>query len=56
MKQTDATSDNVFYWDLNPKYSEWYELFFDPIHLNADGQKVINEELVERFTELKSAL
>lgn len=56
MKQTDATSDNVFYWDLNPEYSERYELFFDPIHLNAEGQKVINEELVERFTELKSAL
>ena len=46
------SSPLVYYWDFNPYYSEQYELFFDPIHLNATGQKVINEQLVQRFNEL----
>lgn len=56
MKQLDSSSSMIVYWDLNPEYSEQYNLFFDPIHLNMDGQKVINQELVNRFNTLKSAL
>lgn len=55
MKQLDSSS-MIIYWDLNPGYSEQYNLFFDPIHLNMDGQKVVNRELVNRFNTLKSTL
>ncbi len=47
-----AQSPLVYYWDFNPDYSEQYELFFDPIHLNIKGQEVINEQLILRFNEL----
>lgn len=43
------SSDLIYYWDLNPGFSDRYELFYDPIHLNADGQRVINEELISRY-------
>lgn len=54
MKEQDSCSPLVFYWDLNPEYSECYELFFDPIHLNIEGQKVINQTLINRFNKFKS--
>lgn len=56
MRQLDSSSSMVVYWDLNPEYSDKYDLFLDPIHLNVDGQKVINQELVNRFNNLKSTL
>lgn len=56
MKQLDASSPHIIYWDFNPEFSDHYALFFDPIHLNADGQRVINAELVKRFNAIKSSL
>lgn len=41
----------VYYWDLNPEFSERYDLFFDAIHLNVEGQQVVNKYLVERFNK-----
>lgn len=46
------SSSLIHYWDLNPEFSERYDLFFDPIHLNVDGQKVINEEIVKLYNSL----
>lgn len=40
------------YWDFNPEFSDNYDIFFDPIHLNPKGQKVINKELVLRLNNL----
>lgn len=51
-KEKAASSPLVYYWDFNPGYSDCYELFFDPIHLNVKGQQVINGQLVQRFNEL----
>lgn len=48
--QSKVDSSLVYYWDLNPEYSNQYELFFDPIHLNVQGQQVINNVLADRFT------
>lgn len=39
----------IYYWDMNPEYSEQYELFFDPIHLNPQGQEVISDKIIELF-------
>lgn len=55
-KDKAKSSNLIYYWDLNPGYSSRYELFFDPIHLNATGQQVINEELVRRFLDLSGRL
>lgn len=43
------SSPFIYYWDMNPEYSERYELFFDPIHLNPQGQKVANDKIIELF-------
>ena len=48
--QSKVDSSSVYYWDLNPEYTDQYELFFDPIHLNVKGQQVINNVLADRFT------
>lgn len=56
MQRKDASSTHIIYWDLNPAFSDHYDLFFDPIHLNVEGQRVINEELVKRFNAIKHQL
>lgn len=48
--QSKTDSTFVYYWDLNPEYADKYELLFDPIHLNVEGQKVINNVLADKFT------
>lgn len=47
--QSKTDSSSVYFWDLNPKYADKYELFYDPIHLNIKGQQVINDVLVNKF-------
>ena len=49
-EKADASS-LIDYWDFNPQFSTRYDLFFDPIHLNVRGQKVINKEIVDLFDE-----
>lgn len=41
----------IYYWDFNPKFSTRYDLLFDPIHLNVEGQKVVSNEMVKCFNE-----
>ena len=45
------SSSLIYYWDFNPQFSTQYELFFDPIHLNSGGQKVINAEITKKFNK-----
>ena len=42
-------NDNVEYWDFNPEYESDYSLFYDPIHLNPEGQKKITSELITKL-------
>lgn len=41
----------VEYWDFNPDYSSRHELFYDRIHLNVQGQKVISPLITEKIKE-----
>lgn len=47
-----AKNNMTEYWDFNPEYSDDYDIFFDPIHLNPKGQKIINKEIVSRLNNL----
>ena len=42
----------IEYLDFNPEYSENFDLFFDPIHLNPTGQKVISQKIGEYLQKL----
>ena len=42
----------VEYWDFNPEYSSHHELFYDRIHLNVEGQKVISSLITEKVEYL----
>ena len=44
-KNLDKQNDLIYYLDFNPKYSGKYDLFFDPIHVNPEGQKVLSREI-----------
>ena len=48
-KTLDNSSDMIYYWDLNPVFSEQYELFFDAIHINSEGQKIISRYITDKF-------
>lgn len=39
----------VEYWDFNPEYTSRYELFYDKIHLNVEGQKVISPLITSKL-------
>jgi hypothetical protein len=41
-----ARDKGVIFLDYNPYYEHQYSLFYDPIHLNADGQRVVTERLI----------
>lgn len=48
--QGKADSDPlIYYWDMNPKYADKYDLFFDPIHLNPEGQRQITKQVIDNF-------
>lgn len=38
----------IEYWDFNPEYSSRYDLFFDRIHLNVQGQQIISPLITEK--------
>ena len=40
--ELDSNSEKIKYLDLNDQFSDKYDLFLDDIHLNKDGQYVIN--------------
>lgn len=42
----------VEYWDYNPQYSHRHELFYDRLHLNAKGQKVISKEITNQLKHI----
>ena len=51
LQQKADSSPCIYYWDFNPKFSTRYDLLFDPIHLNVEGQKVVSNEMVKCFNE-----
>ena len=51
-RQKAESSPLIDYWDMNPEYAERYELFFDPIHLNPQGQKEVGKQIIKKFQNL----
>ena len=39
----------VEYWDFNPEYASCHEIFYDKIHLNVEGQKVISPLIASKL-------
>lgn len=48
-KTREKENPYVHYWDYNPEFSDKYELFFDPIHLNPKGQQKITKKIINDF-------
>lgn len=48
-KALDSSSDLIYYWDLNPEFSDKYELFYDAIHINSVGQKTTSQYITNKF-------
>lgn len=44
---------NLTFIDFNKKYESKHELFFDPVHMNPKGQRVITEDLIIRLKNEK---
>jgi len=42
-----ARSEKVTFLDYNPVFSHRHELFYDPIHLNPQGQRLVTERLAQ---------
>jgi len=53
IKEKSQKYPNVTLFDLNPDFADRYEFFFDPIHLNRDGQVILSREISARFNALK---
>lgn len=47
-----AQSDGITFLNYNPEFSHRHELFYDPIHLNVIGQKLITERLANDLKKL----
>lgn len=44
-----GSSPLIHYWDLNPKYADHYDIFYDPIHINVEGQPIITNEVINLY-------
>ena len=48
-EQIESDYDNVKFINFTDAYSHRYELFYDPIHLNSVGQKVVTDSLIKNL-------
>lgn len=44
---------NIYFFDYNIKYAHQHDLFFDPVHLNPKGQKIVTKEIVHHINMLE---
>lgn len=42
-----SSHELVEYWDYNPEYASRHEIFYDKLHVNVLGQKVMNERITQ---------
>lgn len=42
-----SSQELVEYWDYNQEYASRYDLFYDKLHVNVLGQKVMNERITQ---------
>ncbi len=48
----DESSDYVHFIDYSPFYNEDYNIFFDPIHLNVNGQRLITKRFIKDISSI----
>lgn len=53
MYEDMAQHPQIDFWDFDKEMSKRYNLFFDNIHLNKEGQKVMSERIADRIKFLK---
>jgi len=46
-KKVDKDNANISFLNYNELFSHQHDLFFDPVHLNPKGQKVVTEKLIK---------
>ena len=51
LEEYAAANERIEYWNFNPKFSSDYSLFFDPVHLNPQGQEIFTQEIINRLKE-----
>lgn len=53
MYEDMAQHPQIDFWDFDKEMSKRYNLFFDNIHLNKEGQKVMSEKIADRIKFLR---
>ena len=53
-KNIAALNNGISYLELIEPFSHDYSIFFDPVHLNPKGQKLITTEIVKEVNELNT--
>lgn len=48
----DNSSKYIHFINYSPYYDENYNIFFDPIHLNVNGQKIVTERFIKDISYL----
>lgn len=43
---------NVFFFNYNSEYADQHDLFYDQVHLNPSGNKIITERLIKDIEEI----
>jgi hypothetical protein len=51
-KEYASKDSGITFFNFNPEFSQRHELFYDPIHLNALGQKIFTEYLAEKLKSI----
>lgn len=46
-KRYAEKDSGVVFIDYNRRYEHRHELFFDPVHLNVDGRRLVTEDLIK---------
>jgi len=52
LEEYSRNNKNVYFINYNVEYANQHELFYDPIHLNPKGSKVITERLIKDLRKI----
>ncbi|KYJ85567.1 SGNH/GDSL hydrolase family protein [Sulfurovum riftiae] len=55
-EQIAKTDKNVYFLNYNEPFSHQHDLFFDPVHLHGEGQRIITEKLIHDIQGMKDDL
>ncbi|MDL2323425.1 SGNH/GDSL hydrolase family protein [Bacteroidales bacterium OttesenSCG-928-A17] len=52
LEEYAADNNLIEYWNFNPELSSDYKIFFDPTHLNPQGQEFFTQKIINKFKSL----